>query len=46
MYKWRHLVESFFRKLKESKRIALRADQTDPSFEAMIYPCSAVIKSR
>ena len=26
MYKWRHLIENFFCKLKEFKRIALRAD--------------------
>lgn len=26
MYKWRHLIESFFCKLKEFKRIAMRAD--------------------
>jgi transposase len=25
MYKWRHLIENFFCKLKEFKRIALRA---------------------
>src|SRR3712207_4831285 len=29
MYKWRHLIENFFCKLKELKRIALRADKTD-----------------
>src|SRR3954463_10015298 len=31
MYKWRHLIESFFCKLKEFKRIALRAGKTDQS---------------
>ena len=46
MYKWRHLIENFFCKLKEFKRIALRADKTDQSFEAMIYLASAVINSR
>lgn len=46
MYKWRHLVENFFCKLKDFKRVALRADKTDTSFEAMIYLCSAVINSR
>ena len=34
------------RKLKDFKRIAMRADKTDQSFEAMIYLCSAVINSR
>ncbi len=46
IYKWRHLVENFFCKLKEFKRIAMRADKTDQSFEAMIYVCSAIINSR
>jgi transposase len=46
MYKWRHLVENFFCKLKEFKRIAMRACKTDQSFEALIYVCSAVINSR
>ena len=46
MYKWRHLVENFFCKLKEFKRIAMRACKTDQSFQALIYLCSAVINSR
>ncbi len=46
IYKWRHLIENFFCKLKEFKRIALRSDKTDESFEAMIYACSAIINSR
>jgi transposase len=46
MYKWRHLIENFFCKLKEFKRIALRADKTDQSFEAMIYLAAAIINSR
>ncbi len=46
MYKWRHLIENFFCKLKEFKRIALRADKTDHSFAAMIYLAAAVINSR
>ncbi len=37
MYRWRHLVENFFCKLKEFKRIAMRACKTDRSFSAMIY---------
>ena len=31
LYKWRHLIENFFCKLKEFKRIAMRADKTDLS---------------
>jgi transposase len=46
MYKWRHLIENFFCKLKEFKRIAMRSDKTDQSFEAMIYLAAAVIHSR
>ncbi len=46
MYKWRHLIENFFCKLKEFKRIAMRADKTDQSFAAMIHIAAAVIHSR
>ena len=46
IYKWRHLIENFFCKLKEFKRIAMRSDKTDISFKAMIYACSAIINSR
>ena len=46
MYKWRHLIENFFCKLKEFKRIAMRADKTDQSFAANIHLAAAVINSR
>ena len=46
IYKWRHLIENFFCKLKEFKRIALRSDKTDDSFRAMIHLGAAVINSR
>ena len=46
VYKWRHLIENFFGKLKEFKRIAMRSDKTDQSFSAMIYLAAAVIHSR
>ncbi len=46
MYKWRHLIEKFFCKLNEFKRIALRSDKTDHSFAAMINLAAAVIASR
>ena len=46
MYKWRHLIENFFCKLKEFKRIAMRACKTDQSFEAIIYLAAAIINSR
>ena len=37
MYKWRHLVENFFQRLKEFRRIATRYDKTDTSFASAIY---------
>ncbi|WP_420093890.1 IS5 family transposase [Comamonas testosteroni] len=46
VYKWRHLIENFFCKLKEFKRIAMRSDKTDSSFAAVITLASAVINSR
>jgi transposase len=46
IYKGRHLIENFFCKLKEFKRIALRSDKTDDSFRAMIHRGGAVINSR
>jgi transposase len=44
--KWRHLIENFFCKLKDFKRIAMRCDKIDQSFAAMIYLAAAVINSR
>jgi len=46
MYKWRHLIENFFGKFKEFKRIAMRACKTAQSFAAMIHLAAAVINSR
>ena len=46
IYKCRHLIENFFCKLKEFKRIAMRADKTDTSYKAMIYAVAALINSR
>lgn len=46
IYKWRHLIENFFCKLKEFKRIAMRSDKTDRSFSAMIHLAAAAIHSR
>ena len=37
MYKWRHLIENFFCKLKAFRRIATRYEKTDESFSAMIH---------
>ena len=46
IYKWRHLIENFFCKLKEYKRIAKRARKTNRSFQACIYLAAAAIRSR
>ena len=46
IYEWRHLIENFFGKLKEFKRIALRSDKTDESFSAMIHAVSAILNAR
>jgi transposase len=46
IYKWRHLVENFFCKLKEFKRIAMRSDKTDHSFGAMVNLAAAIVNSR
>ena len=46
MYKWRHLVENFFCKIKAFRRIATRYDKTDESFRAMIYLASSALALR
>lgn len=46
MYKWRHLIENFFAKLKEFKDVAMRSAKTDRNFAAMIFAATAVIHSR
>jgi transposase len=46
LYRWRHLIENFFGKLKDFKRIALRACKTDASFEAMICAAATIISTR
>ena len=46
LYQTRHLIENFFCKLKEFKRIAMRGDKTDHSFTAMIHACAALINAR
>ena len=46
IYKWRHLIENFFGKLKEFKGIAMRSEKTDRNFKSMIYACAAIINSK
>jgi len=46
MYRWRHLVENYFAKIKEFRSIATRYDKTAESFEANINLAAAVIAAR
>ena len=46
MYKWRHLVENFFCKLKEFRRTATRYDKTDTSFAAFINLVGAYMATK
>lgn len=43
IYKWRHLIENFFQKIKEFRRIATRYDKTDTSFQAAIHLVATVL---
>jgi transposase len=45
-YKWRHLIENLFGKLKEYRSIAMRCCKTDESFSAFIAFAATVIKLR
>lgn len=36
-YKWRHLIENFFGKIKEYRGVAMRCCKTDESFSAFIF---------
>ena len=42
-YKWRHLVENFFCRIKAFRRIATRYEKTDICFAAMIYAVNIAI---
>ena len=44
--KWRHLVESYFGKLKENRDIAVRSCKTDQSFTAFISRAATMIELR
>ncbi len=45
-YKWRHLVENYFAKIKEFRGIATRYDKTDSSYAANWNLVAALIASR
>lgn len=42
-YKWRHLIENYFGKLKENRGIAMRSCKTDTSFKAFISIAATII---
>ena len=46
MYKWRHLVENYFAKIKHFRGIATRYDKTDDSFRANINLTATLIACR
>ena len=46
MYRWRHLIENTFAKLKEFRAVATRYDKTDTSYTATIHLAAAIIASR
>jgi len=46
VYKWRHLVENYFAKIKEFRGIATRYDKTDCSYAASWHLAAALIASR
>ncbi len=46
MYRWRHLIENYFAKIKEFRGIATRYDKTDSSYAANWNLVAALIASR
>lgn len=46
MYRWRHLIENCFAKLKEFRAVATRYCKTDTSFRATITLAAAIIATR
>ena len=46
MYRWRHLIENYFAKIKEFRGIATRYDKTDTSYAANWYLTATLIAAR
>ncbi len=46
MYRWRHLVENYFAKIKEFRGIATRYDKTDTSYAANLNLVATIIALR
>ncbi len=45
-YKWRHLIENYFSKIKEFRGIHTRYDKTDNSYEASWFIAATIIALR
>src|SRR3954449_4381446 len=46
MYRWRHLIENTFAKLKEFRAVATRYDKTATSYAATIHLAATIIAAR
>ena len=46
IYRWRHLIENYFAKIKEFRAIATRYDKTDTSYAANLNLVAAIIALR
>lgn len=46
MYRWRHLVETYFAKIKECRGIATRYDKTDTSYSTNLNLVATIIALR
>ncbi len=45
-YKWRHLIENYFSKIKDFRGVNTRYDKTDISYEATWYIAATIIELR
>lgn len=45
-YKWRHLIENYFSKIKEFRSVNTRYDKTDTSYEASWSSAATIIALR
>lgn len=46
MYKWRHLIENYFAKIKEFRAIATRYDKTDESYAANWHVSAMIVAAK
>ena len=46
VYKWRHLIENYFSKIKEFRGVNTRYDKTDTSYQATWAIAAAIIALR